>query len=315
MKESDFGCRPLLTPKPTALCVLLIGLLFLVLGITFVLNALLTIECVKPYGLRVFGEIYNSKWIKPSDCRNMGNKTKFVAGPVYIYYQLENFNQNDAAFMNSKLDEQLRGTIVTDRDKVKKHCGEHSFYGKDGKILHPCGAYAASFFNDTLHQIYEYSDGLDSRAIHISRSREELAWASDLRQFKNPPDEEKRKYSDQVYFWLDHFGGPLKEEHMMIAGKGVENAHFVNWMTPAAMPDFRNLWGVVKEGINLPATVSIHARYDAGKFHAVKSIVFSQQSFAGGSTMYLGVTYCVMSVILFTVAMFLYFRLKVCKTA
>ena len=104
----------------------------------------------------------------PASCLiNITIDTKMVA-PVYVYYELQNFYQvslmhatharlrrlsvvnrglvfqNHRRYVKSRNDNQLAGTIYTSTGDLSA-CDPLASRG--GKILHPCGLIAQSFFN------------------------------------------------------------------------------------------------------------------------------------------------------------------------
>eukprot|EP00921_Rhytidocystis_pertsovi_P002220 GHVQ01003813.1.p1 GENE.GHVQ01003813.1~~GHVQ01003813.1.p1 ORF type:complete len:361 (-),score=82.79 GHVQ01003813.1:282-1364(-) len=87
-----------------------------------------------------------------------------ISPPIYMYYELNGLNQNDALFLQSKNEAQLEGTVVLDRRTIVSSCGSvYSFNADNNKILHPCGAYPRAFFNDTVCQL-----SANSNQINIS---------------------------------------------------------------------------------------------------------------------------------------------------
>lgn len=69
---------------------------------------------------------------------------RLMAAPVFVYYQLTNMYQNHRTYVKSYSNDQLTGSIITDPAKLS-HCDP--LIERDGKILHPCGLIAQSFFN------------------------------------------------------------------------------------------------------------------------------------------------------------------------
>jgi len=76
---------------------------------------------------------------------------------------------------------------------------------------------------------------------------------------------------------------------------GVNDKHFRVWMRPAALPQFRKLYGKIdsdfKKGDTLAFTVV--ANYEVSSFDGSKSIVISTLGEFGGRNPYLGVAYIV----------------------
>lgn len=92
----------------------------------------------------------------------------------------------------------------------------------------PCGLVAKSVFNDT-YELY------DSNNKRIAIDETNIAWSSDIQyKFKNLDDkslpEPYKSYKDVQ--WLD-----------------MQNEHFIVWMRTAGLPNFRKLWGKIKDGL------------------------------------------------------------------
>ena len=72
--------------------------------------------------------------------------------------------------------------------------------------------------------------------------------------------------------------------------------HFIVWMRPAGLPDFRKLWGRIenrdlKKGEKIKFV--IQNNYDVDKFGGNKSIILSTSNKFGGDNTFLGVCFIV----------------------
>lgn len=116
-----------------------------------------------------------------------------VKGPVYVYYQLDNFYQNHRRYVKSRDSNQLNGKYVpveklTDCDPIItngdlwRHQHEKNLNGKPLKLTDPaipCGLVAKSLFNDTF--LLKKKGG-----SQISIDSTNIAWSSDIQyKFKN----------------------------------------------------------------------------------------------------------------------------------
>ena len=72
--------------------------------------------------------------------------TTTLRGPVSVLYQLHNLNQNHRSYVKSRLDSTLQGQVITDARVLADNC-DPLVYAADGRILHPCGLIAQSWFN------------------------------------------------------------------------------------------------------------------------------------------------------------------------
>lgn len=116
-----------------------------------------------------------------------------VKGPVYVYYQLDNFYQNHRRYVKSRDSSQLNGNYLLpdklgDCDPIIKveHLWEHQKYPvankakklDDSAPATPCGLVAKSMFNDT----FELWGPKGNITIDITG----IAWSSDkMYKFKN----------------------------------------------------------------------------------------------------------------------------------
>lgn len=132
----------------------------------------------------------------------MPEVTSDIKGPIYVYYQLDNFYQNHRRYVKSRNNDQLVGNYkkveeLTDCDPIIKVADlwENQKYpyaqkdlpAKDRKQLDPedpavpCGLVAKSFFNDTFELFKKNPDGGDDTKIDIKE--DQIAWTSD-KQYK-----------------------------------------------------------------------------------------------------------------------------------
>ena len=138
---------------------------------------------------------------------------------------MHGFNQNHRMFINSKSEDQLKGKNSTDgcgdlKTNEEMNVNNTDLNKKDVAI--PCGLYAKNFFNDTF-QLFKYNNE-ENESIFINENG--IAWDNDKDKFKNV------EFPDgwENHQWLD-----------------MTNEHFIVWMRPAFMNDFRKLWGKIDE--------------------------------------------------------------------
>lgn len=129
-----------------------------------------------------------------------------ITGPVYVYYQLDNFYQNHRRYVKSRSNAQLMGenlavSELDDCDPIIKNEDLNSGdavarTSLDGAPLdpqaaaYPCGLVAKSFFTDKFKS-FKSKDGID---YPIDSTK--IAWDSDVEyKFKNlEPEADKLKY-------------------------------------------------------------------------------------------------------------------------
>ena len=142
------------------------------------------------------------KGSKPGPCKVPLEKiTNEIKGPVYVYYQLNNFYQNHRRYVKSRDSSQLNGNYVPvdklgDCDPIitvgdlwdyqKKNIKKEPFKDMSAPAI-PCGLVAKSVFNDTY---VLKKDG--TTTIPIVETG--IAWSSDIQyKFKNIENEPNGK--------------------------------------------------------------------------------------------------------------------------
>jgi hypothetical protein len=206
-------------------------------------------------------------------------------GPVYVYYELDNFYQNHRRYVKSRSDLQLAGTIYTSAsDSGISDCDPLTSRG--GRVLHPCGLVANSYFNDT----FALSPG-----SNFTMNEKDISWASDRsKKFVAISQADQIKYASQVVFINETYPGV----------GNVDNEHFIVWMRPAALPNFRKLYGRIEKDIPAGSQLKfdVTAHYPVSGFDGKKSLVISTLSFMGGKNPFLGVAYIVVGVLCLAMA-------------
>ena len=173
-----------------------------------------------------------------------------MPGPVYVYYQLDNFYQNHRRYVKSRSFDQLNGNNLPveklndcDPIKLNKDIGANLKAVDKVTVLNPdapaipCGLVAKSVFTD------RYTLQLNGNKIDINET--DISWESDrLWKFKNV-DEDKDKDSNKwkTIQWLDMRDG----KHITFIKIYIE--HFIVWMRTAGLPNFRKLWGRIDKGL------------------------------------------------------------------
>ena len=77
----------------------------------------------------------------------------------------------------------------------------------------------------------------------------------------------------------------------------MENEHFIVWMRPAGLPNFRKLWGRIddrdlKAGSRV--RVKIEDNFDVSSFNGKKFLILSTVNAFGGKNSFLGISYIVL---------------------
>jgi hypothetical protein len=278
--------RPVPTITSTTLTFLLFGVAFIVIGIVVIIYSNEIEEISEPYH-NVDGCDLNKV------CEIEFTLKKTMYAPIMVYYQLNNFYQNHRRYVKSKSIDQLKGSILKEAD-LKSECEPivtMKDLGRlttiDGTVLketdvaNPCGLIAKSFFNDGYQ--------VDSKnGTNVKINEEGIAWDADKEMKYGRPVDPAGIDSD---YWKK------------IQWTDVMNEHFMVWMRPAGLPNFRKLWGRIEE--DMPAgnyIFKITNKYDVKPFKGEKYIVLSEVNAFGGKNSFLGISYLVVGSICIVLA-------------
>ena len=284
LKQSRFkqqklpGWRPVPTITSTTITFVSFGIIFIILGIIILVYS----SKIKEYKVQY-----------SNDCQNLGSDCDVPLEveddmdlPVMVYYQINKFYQNHRRYVKSKNDDQLHGKDIDKKvaDDDCKHAVTNNDMGittnyegvnfteeEKKAVAVPCGLIAKSFFRDSFKLF-------DKNAKEIEIDQSDIAWEADKKiKFQNLPVNLKHKQ------WID-----------------MEDEHFIVWMRPSGLPNFRKLWGRIKKGKNngdqLKAgtyTIKINNYFNVSKFDGEKIFVLSTVNGFGGKNKFLGISYIV----------------------
>lgn len=291
--------QPILTPKWVIGTFLVVGIVFLPLGIVFKAASDGVVEVVVKYSDDTNCKISTANENKA--CTFEVTIPQDMAQPVFVYYELENFYQNHRRYVKSRSDKQLQGVSGLD---LTGSCDPMLFYNGTTKQLWPCGLIANSFFNDKII--------LNSGASAMSETG--IAWDSDLKhKFKNPDtrDTSTYVYLDELPQYSDILTAPPSSDPQA-AGTGVLNEHFVVWMRTAGLPTFRKLYGRIEEDLQQGRKLqfTINNNFDSESFKGSKKLVLSTTSWLGGKNPFLGYAYMVVGAVCLLLAALFFIKQK-----
>jgi len=286
LKQSRFkqqklpGWRPVPTITSTTITFVSFGIIFIILGIIILVYS----SNIKEYKMK-----YSDK------CQNLGSDCEVeliveddMDLPVMVYYQINKFYQNHRRYVKSKNDDQLHGKEISRKvaDDDCKHAVTNQEMGvttnlnggplNPDDVAVPCGLIAKSFFRDSFTL-------KDENGITINIDEKDIAWEADKKiKFQNLPTDDKNKKQ-----WID-----------------MEDEHFIVWMRPSGLPNFRKLWGRIRKGSGNGDgdnnvlkqgnyTVSIKNFFDVSKFEGEKLFILSTVNGFGGKNKFLGISYIV----------------------
>jgi hypothetical protein len=264
--------RPVPTITSTTITFVSFGIIFIIIGIIILIYS---------------NKIHEVSIRYDTLCTSLNNECeatieidKKIEKDVMVYYQINNFYQNHRRYVKSKSDDQLKGKTVSlksikdsgDCDPVITNSEMDVSESITGKTLDPddvavpCGLIAKSFFRDTFSL-------KDDKNNEIEIDSNDIAWKADR--------ELKYKNGDKDKQWID-----------------MTNEHFIVWMRPSGLPNFRKLWGRIHTDLE-PGNYKliVDNKFDVASFSGQKHFVLSNVNAFGGKNTFLAVSYIVVGVI------------------
>ena len=282
LKNSKFkqqklpGWRPVPSMARTVTIFICFGIVFVCLGVLILLFSNNIVEFSERYDNNP-----NCNSTIDGTCEIVINITKKMNKNILVYYQLDGFYQNHRRYVQSRSEAQLRGeNISLEKMRESQDCDPvvtneemnvidtnplHNNKLKPNETAIPCGLMAKSFFNDTF-QFKLLSEG--NKTIKVNDTN--IARKSDIDKFKN---------IDLSLQWMD-----------------MTNEHFIVWMRPAPLPNFRKLYGRILEDIDADSqiVVEISNNYNVSSFNGAKHIILTTVNNFGGKNYFLSIGYMIL---------------------
>ena len=121
-----------------------------------------------------------------------------MTGPVYIYYELDNFYQNHRRYVKSREDKQLLGASVLTSEGALSNCDAALKDENSGLILYPCGLIARSVFSDTFVFFHQEGGKMD-----VNMDSDRIAWQTDVdHKFRNYNLEQIAANQEKLRMWI-----------------------------------------------------------------------------------------------------------------
>lgn len=272
------GWSPVVTPFWIIIALAIFGVVFLPLGVIITIAANGVVELPVRYDdkcgpANITGSSY---------CTVNMTVTEEMRSPLFFYYGLSGFYQNNRRYLKSRSDEQLQGTPSS-----TINC-EPISSNSAGVAIYPCGLIANSYFNDTFSAKLCVGNSCGAwSAVNNTWVKEGIAW---------PTDVEKK------FVWKNASQNGATD--VSVSGfvfPRIDDEDFIVWMRTAGLPYFRKLYRRIKADVTLNKgdviTVTIRNTYPVDKFSGEKWIVLSESSWIGGKNRFLGWAYIVVGVI------------------
>jgi hypothetical protein len=231
-------------------------------------------------------------------CEVRFSVSKEISGPVFQYYRLNNYYQNQRLYVKSVDWKQLMGKAVSRADLVD--CAP--LVGPDGSdnlVYYPCGLIANSMFNDTFGGMIK-QEGNSIETVYQFPPKD-IAWPQDKNRYG--PSEYQLNTVRPPPFWakrrdLVNSDGTYKKLPNL-----AEDERFQNWMKVAGLPTFRKPYGKCEKDISPGTyTVLISSTYEVESYGAKKSLVISNTSWIGGKNSFLGYAYIIAGTVFLVMA-------------
>ena len=129
-----------------------------------------------------------------------------------------------------------------------------------------------------------------------------ISWQADrTTKFKAVAAANYAAYSSRVQFLNDTYPYVYNTSGKVL---DVDNEHFIVWMRPAALPNFRKLYGRIDSSIpkGTVLTFTVTSAFPVSGFSGKKSLVLSTVSWMGGKNDFLGIAYIVVGFVCLGVA-------------
>lgn len=141
------GWQPMITIHGLIAIFIIIGLLFVPIGVSLLLESDNLMEYSMTYdssdgNMDVSCSITESN--ANGNCSIPYTFTEDITGPLYLYYEISNFYQNHRRYVKSRSANQLMGSDLS-YDEVYGDC--FPLVENSTMLLNPCGLIANSFFN------------------------------------------------------------------------------------------------------------------------------------------------------------------------
>jgi len=250
------ACKPFLTPLLAGVLYAIFGTLCIVIGVIYQ---------VTTSDLHELSIDYTEEELKKDIIKQFTVDQSFKRD-LYVYYEIDNLQQNSQAYLYSKSWDQLTGVSRSKSDLEK--CKPRAYNGS--LTYAPCGSVAASVFNDTF--------SIDNVTIDETGISSE-----DFKELFKPLNKE----------WWNTNNSELVLDAELFPGN-VTNEHFINWIQISPTSSIRKLYGKLPRGLpNGAYNITIRNNYPVKPFGGKKRIVIAEVSLLGAKNAFFPIFFLV----------------------
>lgn len=292
---------PVFTPFSVISMLVIIGIVFLPVGVTmlFGANSLYT-QAIQYGGVGTEASIL-------TDCTDgLGCDLNFtidmnIDGPLYLYYEISNYYQNNIKYSSSVNWNQMMGKTDVSQSDLGTSCDPATTTTDNANsalTLNPCGLIAKSYFTDAFSA--SVPSGTSNSFNQVEMSTDEITGPLDQSLFRQPDGFKSASYTGSActsstqtltaaqcsadlgtpyckcyldagkkyvfYYPDDDTTEYLYETYAGLVSplEGVTDPRFMNWMNIAALPKFRKLYGKMEGTYKQGDQIKISVSYPVG---------------------------------------------------
>lgn len=281
-----------------------IQIYYFLASLMFILGSVLCAEYVQH---REWSYVYDGENADFTECQiTSANKGKIcqigfnfdedVSGPLYVYYGLTNFHQNNRRYTKSVMTDMLTGSTVIDEDSADLYCYPLQYNGT--RMLYPCGLQANTYFNDgfVVSHATTLSSELDKDGITFDAEDSKFTQVDGFMYASytagqtcqdvlgtGVTESDCGTYTDSGTSYYYYYPNSdtyqyLHETFPQINPlRGVTDESFVVWMRLSSFANFRKQIGKIDTDVNAGESLqfAVANNFDVSSFSGSKSLIIT----------------------------------------